>query len=864
METKESEKLCPFCEEFFPSDKIKSHIGLNHLGIILNKDESKNEVFVKNEDSKLNTKPKVGKRKKKNVFECEKCSKIVSSSKQLRKHMRIVHALERISCEFCGKSVAKLMFKNHQEKCKVVFEEKYSGLEYQCKSCKRSYATKDKLRNHKHHVHSNIRHKCEHCLQTFASKDHKKVHVQSRHQNVFIKCDVCQMSFNSKPAWKYHVSKLHSEVDANMMKPTEIVEQSPNELTPHEEGFCPDVKDDKKADLSESASKESIKKMRAKKKNRGLKSTEPTEITTNQKAFRCNKCSKTFTRKNVLKDHIKAVHNGVYRRCDLCSKYFNSYAGLWRHKQSIHTGSKVSCKMCLKYFTTKEGLDRHACKPQNDNKEHSPLKKLMPVIMLERLSQETIQKYTQNHQVQDESEINETFNLSLVLQVRESEESKEKKDFYQCLKCNKNFKQSCHLSQHDEIVHQKIRYGCDTCTKSFCTSWKLFDHLKKQHDIVIECQHCRKRFETKTKLNDHIKTAHPESSKMEKPTGPQEACGISMELCESCGQMIDPDSIGDHKNVCHQQGDEAGLETELCESCGMTFTSKELLESHIEKVHGNDHDDTILPELCESCGEMFQSVPDLEQHIMVQHSNIENPPVDKVSNLDQNERRRSKHNRKSYERKSRGQTQVLRSVFKWCKTLSASGYETLGRALGLSKRAVKLWFQNSRHASKLNAIGEEEIDDAPKHCDLCSMTFEQGSDISDHLLNSPHLGNLLKECGVKNSPLKTEDKETFVSKDGKREDDKGLKSGNSRKDQPSSEEKSNSNTCRKPLSRSGFNSGKNLFNCTRCAKSFPSKRCLLQHTLRVHTGKVHDCKNCEKQFRRKDHLRRHQQRNCAK
>ena len=34
MDTREIEKICPFCDEVFSFNEIKSHIGIIHLGII--------------------------------------------------------------------------------------------------------------------------------------------------------------------------------------------------------------------------------------------------------------------------------------------------------------------------------------------------------------------------------------------------------------------------------------------------------------------------------------------------------------------------------------------------------------------------------------------------------------------------------------------------------------------------------------------------------------------------------------------------------------------------------------------------------------------------------------------------------------
>ena len=45
MDTTEIEKVCPFCEEVFSVSDIKVHIGVNHLGIPLEKIETRVYLF---------------------------------------------------------------------------------------------------------------------------------------------------------------------------------------------------------------------------------------------------------------------------------------------------------------------------------------------------------------------------------------------------------------------------------------------------------------------------------------------------------------------------------------------------------------------------------------------------------------------------------------------------------------------------------------------------------------------------------------------------------------------------------------------------------------------------------------------------
>ena len=81
-------KTCPFCELDFAEDKIRFHMGVQHLGILPEdldeeENESKTNDFGEAHDSS-NDKLYV-----KSAFDCEICSKTLSCSTLLIKHMKV-------------------------------------------------------------------------------------------------------------------------------------------------------------------------------------------------------------------------------------------------------------------------------------------------------------------------------------------------------------------------------------------------------------------------------------------------------------------------------------------------------------------------------------------------------------------------------------------------------------------------------------------------------------------------------------------------------------------------------------------------------------------------------------------------------
>ena len=110
-------RTCPFCDKIFTNEaKIKHHIAQEHLGILSNPLGQEQNVL-------------------KTDFDNEQSGKTLNETiKQL--------------CDFCGREFISLTIELHVKKCQEIFNTKYSGNKYQCKSCKKSYHTGDFLRQH--------------------------------------------------------------------------------------------------------------------------------------------------------------------------------------------------------------------------------------------------------------------------------------------------------------------------------------------------------------------------------------------------------------------------------------------------------------------------------------------------------------------------------------------------------------------------------------------------------------------------------------------------------------------------------------------------------------------------------------------
>ena len=168
-------------------------------------------------------------------FTCHMCKRnlVITSNRELARHMKLHSESNQEKCTICGKLIRKGYMRKHLQahnknrpmfscsECQKTFKrkkelirhsvihEKYRK-KYSCPTCKQNLATKSGLAEHlKRHSKDN-KIKCIIC-EKLLTKDQMKYHLQTHNENrPLISCSKCPKTFKVKKNLKRHIANVHT------------------------------------------------------------------------------------------------------------------------------------------------------------------------------------------------------------------------------------------------------------------------------------------------------------------------------------------------------------------------------------------------------------------------------------------------------------------------------------------------------------------------------------------------------------------------------------------------------------------------------------------------------------------------------
>lgn len=259
--------------------------------------------------------------------------------------------------------------------------------------------------------------------------------------------------------------------------------------------------------------------------------------------FNCDKCERVFRKLRDLNIHrLKHLEEYPYK-CEHCGKGFVIKRNYDCHILT-HTNDELphECQYCFKRFSNPEHLKRHQFIHTETVSYSEKYKVCKCTHCLRSFKDKTAMK---NHNC-------------VPIAQQQSGQSR-----FTCKKCNKVFKYSSGLSNHNRLVHKlkNVKVLCSVCGSYVAN---IYNHMfRHSGEKPYVCNQCDKRFSSKPQLKQHL-LVHS---------------GLKPFVCSICGK-----TFNNLYNLQVHERMHKGNKCHICPVCNKGFLEKSYLKKHI-KVH---------------------------------------------------------------------------------------------------------------------------------------------------------------------------------------------------------------------------------------------------------------------------------------
>lgn len=173
-------------------------------------------------------------------------------------------------------------------------------------------------------------------------------------------------------------------------------------------------------------------------------------------------------------------------KCNVCSKVYTKRSNLSRHIQTAHKNKRFACSECPKSFTQSSTLSDHI------KKKHS-----LPHL---ELSKQVFECDVCQHSTNSKLEMQRHLNSHL-----------SNSKLFHCKICpDKAYSHSNNLSRHMAAFHLNKKHYCDDCNNCFTQRGSLNEHRRNMHqnplnEAKFKCESCHKVLNTLKMYQQHLK-----------------------------------------------------------------------------------------------------------------------------------------------------------------------------------------------------------------------------------------------------------------------------------------------------------------------------------------------------------------------
>ncbi|KAM4821444.1 zinc finger protein 445 [Thomomys bottae] len=191
------------------------------------------------------------------------------------------------------------------------------------------------------------------------------------------------------------------------------------------------------------------------------------ESSHDRKAFWCQECGKTFTRKRSLVDHM-GIHSGEKRyKCNMCSKSYDRKYRLVNHQRIHATERPYTSPWCGKDFRDLQAFSLH----QKPHTRVAQSKSTLPAVADPREFKPLEEKPLESHEGEGPSTQDST--------IPRLQNGSTGKKGHKCNLCGKIFWKSSLLLSHRRFHTRERPFTCAMCSKTFRWPSNLARHMKK-------------------------------------------------------------------------------------------------------------------------------------------------------------------------------------------------------------------------------------------------------------------------------------------------------------------------------------------------------------------------------------------------
>uniref|UniRef100_A0A7N6C092 Zinc finger protein 532 n=1 Tax=Anabas testudineus TaxID=64144 RepID=A0A7N6C092_ANATE len=507
---------------------------------------------------------------------CTICQMLLPNQCSFLSHQRIHQHKSPYICPECGASCRSAHFQSH--------------------------VTKNCL-----HYTRRVGYRCIHCSVIFADLATLKSHIQSSHCEIFYKCSLCPMAFKSAPGTHSHAYTQHPGVKAG--EPKVIYKCS----------MCDTVFT-----------------------LQSLLYTHFDQHVVNHKVsvFKCPDCSMHYAQKQLMLDHIKAMHGTLKTTVGPPNLGINLPLST-KPTNANNTNNNNSSN----YNNNKDGGNVN-CQDRGEKKPSLSLLKKTNNNCSVDLKSPPSSGYTCG-------DCNSFFSSREVFVAHMRREHDKILKKHPCRQCDKSFSSSHSLCRHNRLKHRGLRkvYTCPHCpalSQSFTKRVLLDQHIQLMHGVkdpeekTVNSDHAEALPDKETTPSLKRKAEEDEGSPGLNTRGldsqPLKRLKVNILKVHKCAVccFTTEDIAAFHKHIPQHRSDGSSHQ---CQECGLCYTSHRSLARHLFIVHrlkepqglarynGRGKDDENQLDVtdenndgtpntkCKVCGKMFETEGYLNTHM---------------------------------------------------------------------------------------------------------------------------------------------------------------------------------------------------------------------------------------------------------